>query len=83
MSGLGSKFRSVEDVLAELRALKALGVREIFFIDQTWGVRKERNRELCRRMIDEGLDLGWVTYTRADLLQPDDLALWRKAAATP
>lgn len=79
MSGLGSKFRSVENVLDELRQLKSLGVREVFFIDQTWGVRKERNRELCRRMLEERLGFGWATYTRADILDPETLALWRQA----
>jgi anaerobic magnesium-protoporphyrin IX monomethyl ester cyclase len=79
MSGLGSKFRSVDNVMEELRALRALGIREVFFIDQTWGVRKQRNRELCERMIGEDLSLGWVTYTRADILNAEDLALWRRA----
>lgn len=79
MSGLGSKFRSVDNVMAELHAAKKLGIREVFFIDQTWGVRKQRNRDLCQRMIDERLGLGWVTYTRPDVLNPDDLALWHRA----
>ncbi len=79
MSGLGSKFRDVDNVMAELVAARSLGIREVFFIDQTFGVRKERNRELCRRMIDDGLGLGWVTYTRPDILNPDDLQLWRRA----
>jgi anaerobic magnesium-protoporphyrin IX monomethyl ester cyclase len=79
MSGLGSKFRSVPNVLEELRLLRSLGVREVFFIDQTWGVRRERNRELCERMIAEDLRLGWVTYTRADILRAEDLELWRRA----
>jgi radical SAM superfamily enzyme YgiQ (UPF0313 family) len=79
MSGLGSKFRSVDNVLDELRHVRSLGVREVFFIDQTWGVSKERNREICRRMIDERLDLGWATYTRADILDAETLALWRRA----
>jgi radical SAM superfamily enzyme YgiQ (UPF0313 family) len=65
--------------MAELRHVKALGVRDVFFIDQTWGVRPQRNRQLCERMIEEKLGLGFVTYTRADILNPDDLALWRRA----
>jgi radical SAM superfamily enzyme YgiQ (UPF0313 family) len=79
MSGLGSKFRSADNVMEELRHLKSLGVREVFFIDQTWGVHRKRNRELCQRMIDEELGLGWVTFTRADILREEDLALWKRA----
>jgi anaerobic magnesium-protoporphyrin IX monomethyl ester cyclase len=79
MSGLGSKFRSVDNVMEELRLLKSMGVRDIFFIDQTWGVRRQRNREICEAMIEEKLGLGWVTFTRADILKAEDLALWAKA----
>ena len=31
MSGLGSKFRSVDNVMQELRHARTLGVREVFF----------------------------------------------------
>jgi len=79
MSGLGSKFRSVDNVMEELRQVKALGIREVFFIDQTWGVRKQRNLELCARMTEERLGLGWVTFTRADLINAECLAAWRAA----
>ncbi|MBN2370272.1 MAG: radical SAM protein [Vicinamibacteria bacterium] len=79
MSGLGFKFRGVDNVMEELRRLKAAGVREIFFIDQTWGVRRERNLALCRRMTEERLDLGWTTFTRVDVFTPEILAAWRRA----
>jgi len=79
MSTLGSKFREVDSVLAELRDLKALGVRDIFFIDQTWGVNRERNLELCRRMIEENLNFGWVTYCRVDIINEENLKAWKAA----
>jgi radical SAM superfamily enzyme YgiQ (UPF0313 family) len=79
MSTLGSKFRSVDSVLAELRHLKKLGVKEIFFIDQTWGVKKTRNLELCRRMVEEGLTFGWTTYCRADIIDEEVIGAWREA----
>jgi anaerobic magnesium-protoporphyrin IX monomethyl ester cyclase len=79
MSTLGSKFRSVDSVMEELRGLKRLGVKEIFFIDQTWGVAKERNLELCERMVKEGLSFGWVTYCRVDVINEEVLRAWREA----
>jgi radical SAM superfamily enzyme YgiQ (UPF0313 family) len=79
MSTLGSKFRSVESVMAELRMLKSQGVRDIFFIDQTWGIEKKRNLELCRRMVEEKLDFGWVTYSRVDCVDEEVLRAWREA----
>lgn len=79
MSTLGSKFRSVDSVMEELRRLKELGVKEIFFIDQTWGIDRKRNLELCRRMIEEKLGIGWVTYCRVDVVDEEVLAAWREA----
>jgi anaerobic magnesium-protoporphyrin IX monomethyl ester cyclase len=79
MSGLGFKLRSVDNVMQELMQLKAMGVREIFFSDQTWGVRRERNLELCRRMTEAGLGFGWTTFTRVDVFTPEILAAWRRA----
>ncbi len=78
-STLGFKYRSVENVMQELRQLKALGVREVFFQDQTWGTHKERNLELCQRMVDEKLNLGWVTFSRVDVIQEDTLKAWKAA----
>jgi anaerobic magnesium-protoporphyrin IX monomethyl ester cyclase len=79
MSGLGWKTRSVDSVVEELRLLWTRGVRELFFIDQTWGLDRERNLELCRRMRAEGLGFGWVAYARADLVDEPTLAAWRAA----
>ena len=79
MSTLGFKLRSVERVLEELRYLKSLGVKEIFFIDQTWGVNRKRNLELCRRMVEERIDLGWVTFCRADIVDEEALQAWKAA----
>lgn len=79
MSTLGSKFRSVDSVIEELRTLKARGVKDIFFIDQTWGIEKKRNLELCRRMVEEELDFGWVTYSRVDVVDEEVLCAWREA----
>jgi radical SAM superfamily enzyme YgiQ (UPF0313 family) len=79
MSTLGSKFRHVDDVMKELHQLKALGVKDIFFIDQTWGVDRQRNLELCRHMVEAKLDFGWVTYTRVDIVDEEVLVAWREA----
>ncbi len=62
---LGFQTRPVEDVLVEVDRLRADGVRELFFMDQTFGVRKERALELCRAFAERG-DLSWTAFTRPD-----------------
>jgi radical SAM superfamily enzyme YgiQ (UPF0313 family) len=78
-STLGVKFRSADSVMEELRHVRSLGVKEIFFQDQTWGVNRERNLEICRRMKEEQLGFGWVTFCRVDIIDEEVLTAWRDA----
>lgn len=79
MGTLGFRFRSVENVLAELSYIHSLGIRELLFLDQSFGAVKERNQELCRQMINRGLNFGWVCFSRADLIDATTLNLMKKA----
>lgn len=79
MGTLPYKWRSVENVMEELRYVKTLGVRDIYFDDQTFGVIKNRGFELCRRMIDEKLGLKWCCFFRVDMAEEETLLLMKKA----
>ena len=62
---LGFQTRPVDDVLEEIDDLRARGVTELFFMDQTFGVKRERALELCRAFEERG-DLSWTAFTRPD-----------------
>ena len=55
--------RSVENVVAEWRWLvKELGATEIGVTDDIWNLKMDRAKELCKRLIEEGLNtVPWVT----------------------
>lgn len=55
--------RSVENVVEEWRWLvKGLRATEIGVTDDIWNLKIDRARELCRRLIEEGLNsVPWVT----------------------
>jgi radical SAM superfamily enzyme YgiQ (UPF0313 family) len=76
---LGFALRPVTDVLEELAHLRRLGVREIFFIDQTFGVRRERTLELCRAMTAQRFGFRWSCFSRADVATPEVLAAMAEA----
>lgn len=76
---LGYKFRRPENVLRELRMIRELGVSEVFFHTQTFGAHKASAEALCRGMIEEGLGLGWVCFSRVDVASPALLDLMKKA----
>lgn len=79
MGTLPYKWRSVDNVMEELRYVKGLGINHIYFDDQTFGVIKNRGTELCRRMIEERLDLKWCCFSRVDMAEEETLRLMKEA----
>ncbi len=79
MPHLGYKTRPVENVMAELRLIKQLGIKEIYFNDQTFGVNKQRGKALAQAMIDEDFRFGWVCFSRVDLVDQEYLKIMKKA----
>ena len=75
---LGFKYRPVEDVLEELDHLRARNVREVFFMDQTFGIARERALDLCRALEERG-DLSWTAYTRPDYAEDELLGAMKRA----
>jgi len=79
MATLGYRYRKIDNVIDELNLLKKLNKKEIFFIDQTFGISRKRLMQLCHWMIDEQLHFGWVCYSRVDVLDETCVAAMRQA----
>jgi radical SAM superfamily enzyme YgiQ (UPF0313 family) len=75
---LGFQTRPVADVLEEIDALRARGVRELFFMDQTFGVVKSRGLELCAALAERG-DVAFTAFTRPDTATDELLSAMRRA----
>ncbi|HPD18511.1 MAG TPA: radical SAM protein [Candidatus Goldiibacteriota bacterium] len=73
--------RSVENVIAEIKWLREkFKIKSFLFFDDTISIRQERVKELCMRMIQEGLDkLNWTCCTRANLVTFELLHIMKKA----
>ncbi|MFN0206267.1 MAG: B12-binding domain-containing radical SAM protein [Planctomycetota bacterium] len=76
---LGFATRPVEDVVEEFRFLKSIGIRDLFVMDQTFGIVKKRGMQLCEEMIKENFNFGWTTYARPDLADDELLKLMKRA----
>ena len=77
MANLPFKMRPVADVIEELTFLKSLGIKEIYFNDQTFGIDRARTQKLLNQMIP--LDLTWVCFSRVDIVNADLLNLMKRA----
>lgn len=66
--------RSVDNVMAEIRMYKNMGFRYMNFEDDNFTADKERAKEICRRMIAEGLTFRETFFFgRTDLADDEEL----------
>lgn len=73
------RYRSVDKVMEDLHALKrTYGLKGLIFEGSNFTADPDWIRALCRRMIDEHLDLSWYCMGRVDL-EPDLIPLMREA----
>jgi anaerobic magnesium-protoporphyrin IX monomethyl ester cyclase len=83
ITGITWRARSPEDVVAEWRYLvQEMGATEIGITDDVWNLKLERAKEICRLLIDEGLNhVPWVTVhgMRADHTDAELFQLMKKA----
>lgn len=83
----GSKFwqrkwrpRSAENVLREMLWLyRDLGVRNFMFFDDNFTVHKQRAIEICRGVIDNGMQINFVAESHVSHINPELLDWMKKA----
>jgi len=66
-------------VIDELRYIRSLGIRDVFFVDQSFGSNPERNFELCQAIRTELPGLRWICFSRVDLMDGKTLDNMKKA----
>ncbi len=74
------RWRSVENVIKELKHLKKLGAKEIRFWDETFTIDKDYVIKLCKRIIEEKINLPWTCYGHVNTLNKE-LLKWMKKAS--
>jgi radical SAM PhpK family P-methyltransferase len=69
------RLARVETIEAELRTLDSLGVRHVYFIDDTFNVPVPRFKELCRMMIRNRFRFQWISYLRCGNMDEEAVKL--------
>ncbi|MBI5527342.1 MAG: B12-binding domain-containing radical SAM protein [Deltaproteobacteria bacterium] len=80
-TSFGAEVRrlSPENVVGEIRHLKALGINVLVFRDDTINLDRDYLRDLCRCMIDSKVGITWTAQGRVDLVDETTLALMKRA----
>lgn len=74
------RFRSSENIVAELRQLQSsYGVRYIMLWDDSFSINRDIVLKFCQLIIDNHIEIMWRTATRADLVT-QELVPWMKRA---
>lgn len=76
--GNKTRARRADKILEELRQIRDLGYREIFFRDETFSAYKGRNLTVYDRMLAEGMDFTWVANGRVDMIDREQMVMMRK-----
>ena len=71
--------RPTDRIVAEMRAVQERGARYVWFVDDNFRLGKDDLEEVCRRFIDAGLQLKWMTFVRASTLDKVNTDLLRQA----
>jgi radical SAM superfamily enzyme YgiQ (UPF0313 family) len=73
------RVRSAENVLAELRMLWDLGLRNVHMYADQFTADREQVMGLCEGMVREGLRFRWTCNSRVDAVDPEMLQAMRRA----
>jgi radical SAM superfamily enzyme YgiQ (UPF0313 family) len=73
-----ARFRSVENILEELKTLRGYS-KPIHFIDDTFTIIPERTKQICKGIIDNKLKFQWICDTRVDCLDKGLLDLMKRS----
>lgn len=78
---LGKRFRALspQRVVEEFEDCLKLGIHEFLIYDDTFTIRKDRVKEICRIVTEKKLDIGFDIRARVDTLDEEMLALLKKA----
>ncbi len=79
MSHLEFKSRTVEDTIEELKMLKTLGVKFIYFSDQTFYTVPKITDPILDFMIEADLGIEWMCFSRVDVTTKERLEKMKKA----
>lgn len=75
----GLRLRSPEKLMEELWQLKEMGLNNIHMYADLFTVNREQVMELCKRMIDEKIDIRWTCNSRVDYVDEEMLHTMREA----
>lgn len=73
------RWRSAESVVAEMEECDKLGIHEIYVVDDTFNVRRDRVMAICEQIRRRGLKMNWNIRARANCITKETVKAMRQA----
>ncbi len=73
------RLRSPENIMKELRLLKSLGINYFQFYADLFTLSREQVIGICKAMVEEKLDMHWMSNSRVDYVDEEMLQWMAKA----
>jgi anaerobic magnesium-protoporphyrin IX monomethyl ester cyclase len=77
--GTHYRYRSAVNVVNEIEALAAAGMRELFFRDEVFTGNVKRVYDICRLIGERNISMSWICSVKANTLEYDMLKVMKKA----
>ena len=78
--GHRARFRSAQNVIDEIKGIiDRYGIRDITFTDDTFTLDKKRTIEICKKIIENKLDISFICSSRANTIDEERLSWLKKA----
>ena len=73
------RLRSPENIMKELRLLKSLGIHYVQFYADLFTLSREQVIGLCKAMVEEKINMHWMSNSRVDYVDEEMLQWMAKA----
>ena len=74
-----SFLKPIDLLMNELKAVINCGVRYVWFVDDNFRLGKDDLNTVCRRIIEEDIEINWMSFLRASTLKNVDMQLLRQS----
>lgn len=79
MSTMPYMARTAESIIEELKVLKNIGYKYIYFSDQTFFQSKAITNQVLNWMVETNYGLSWMCFSRVDVLAEKEIQLMKKS----
>ncbi|MBE2215379.1 MAG: radical SAM protein [Opitutaceae bacterium] len=79
IEGKRSRYRTGDEIVAEFRRMRELGVEYVFIVDSVFNTRRDHVEQICRALADAKTGMEWECFLRPAQVDRDLLQLMHDA----